>query len=102
MKVTNRTHIGRPRSVGMYINQIMNCTNQAKPTDGHRLTGINIRFTAERVKLILKKDTPKNPKVAYFEAATITYALWMAASALTSKRVPWRDDEWEMRRRSKP
>lgn len=61
---------------------------------GHTLRQINFQFKANSVLIILKKDSPVGPQVAFLEAPTLDTALWIVAAAIKAKKVPWKADKW--------
>jgi len=65
---------------------------------GHTLRQINFQFKDKSVLIILKKDSPTGPQVAFMEAPTLDVALWIVASAIKQKKVPWKADKWRTTR----
>lgn len=61
---------------------------------GHRLLQLNFHFKGKTVLVILKKESPMGPQVAFMEAASLDAALWVVAMAIKSKSVPWKADKW--------
>lgn len=68
---------------------------------GHILRQINFQFKDKSVLIILKKDSPAGPMVAFLEAPTLDVALWIVASAIKSHKVPWKADKWGTMRSDK-
>lgn len=68
---------------------------------GHILRQVNFHFKDESVLVILKKDSPKGPMVAFLEGKTLDDALYVAAYAIKSRTVPWKDDKWRSTRNDK-
>lgn len=68
---------------------------------GHKLVAIDIRFNASTVLVLLKKDSPKGPMVAFMEAANLDDALYVVAAAVKSKTVPWKPDKFRTMRSDK-
>lgn len=72
-----------------------------RPTSGkmgHRMTEVRLQFKDDTVLLILKKDTPKGPQIAFLEAESFDTALWVLEDAVKAKRVPWKRDRWRTMR----
>lgn len=65
---------------------------------GHYLTEIKIQLKQDRVLIVLKKDSPGGPQVAFVSAEDFDGAIWVLAQEITSKKLRWRVDEWEIRR----
>lgn len=86
---------------GRNWNAIRLLTGLANGRSGHTLQQINFHFKDATVLIIMKKDSPRGPKVAFLEANTLDDALWVAATAVKSKKVPWKDDKWRSTRSDK-
>lgn len=68
---------------------------------GHRLTAVNIQLKPNSVLIILKKDSPKGAMIAFLEAKGLDEALWVMASMVKAKRIPWKPDKWRSTRNDK-
>lgn len=79
---------------GRNIRALVLLTNSPQGVGGHTLKSIQIQFRETDVLIILKKDSPKGAKVAFIEANGLDDALYVMASLIKAKRVPWRDDRW--------
>ena len=80
---------------GRNFNAVRLLTGGDAGKNGHRLTAINFSFKDTTVLIILKKDTPTGAKVAFLEASSLDDALYVLATTIKSKTVPWRDDRWK-------
>jgi hypothetical protein len=60
-----------------------------------------MRFKGTSVLVVLKKDTPKGPMVAFLEARNLDDALYVTAAAVKSKTVPWKPDKFRSMRSDK-
>jgi len=89
--------IAGERAVGTHWNTIRLLTGLAVGKSGHILTSMRLDFKEEGVLIILKKKAPEGPMVAFLEAPTLELVLWVMASAIKSKTVPWHKDKWGMR-----
>ena len=69
-----------------------------KQKKGHKFVSIQITWKVDSVLVILKKDSPKEPKIAFIEAKDIEDALWCMAQAISSKKVAWKTDKWRTMR----
>jgi hypothetical protein len=69
--------------------------------DGHRLTAIDVRFKETTILVILKKDSPNGPMVAFLEAVSLDDVLFVVASAVKSKTIPWKADKFRSMRSDK-
>jgi hypothetical protein len=69
--------------------------------EGHKLTAIDIRFKEATILVVLKKDSPKGPQVAFLEAANLDDVLFVVASAVKSKTIPWKPDKFRSMRSDK-
>jgi len=63
-------------------------------TKGHYLTEIRFKFTDEDVMVIVKKDSPKGPMVAFTGGPTLDHALYNLAFLVKSKGLRWKADKW--------
>jgi len=82
---------------GHRIRSLIHLVRPHKGRKGHSLTSIKINIKEESVLIILKKNTPQGPRIAFLEAGTMDEALWVMALGITSKTIKWREDEWEIR-----
>jgi len=89
--------IAGERAIGTHWNTIRLLTGLAVGKSGHILTSMRMDFKEEGVLIILKKKTPTGPEVAFLEAPTLELVLWVMASAIKSRTVPWKKDKWGMR-----
>ena len=76
-------------------------TGIGQEREGHRLIAIDIRLKGTSVLIVLKKDSPKGPMVAFLEAKNLDDALYVMASAIRSKAVPWKADKYRSMRKDK-
>jgi len=86
---------------GRNFNAVRLLTGLSAGKSGHTLRQISFQFKDETVLIVMKKDSPKGPKVAFLEAYTLDDALYVAASAIKSKTIPWKDDKWRSMRSDK-
>lgn len=86
---------------GRNWNAIRLLTGLSTGKSGHTLRQVNFHFKNETVLIIMKKDSPNGPMVAFIEADGLDNALWVAASYIKSKRVPWKVDKWRSTRNDK-
>lgn len=86
---------------GRNFNAIRLLTGLSKGRSGHSLVQLNFHFKDETVLIILKKDSPNGPMVAFLEAYTLDDALYLVAHAVKSKTVPWKADKWRTTRNDK-
>lgn len=93
--------IAGERAVGTHWNTLRLLTGMAVGRSGHVLTSIRIDVKEDTVLIILKKKTPTGPMVAFLEAANLELVLWVMASAIKSKTVPWKRDKWGSMRNDK-
>lgn len=68
---------------------------------GHYLREIRLIFKPEKVLVVLKKDGPKGPQVAFLDAGNFDECLWVMAQAVTSKSLNWKEDKWVSMRSDK-
>lgn len=83
---------------GRNFNAIRLLTGGEDGRSGHRLLQMNFHFKDGSVLVILKKDSPIGPQVAFLEGTSLDNALWVAAMAIKSKTVPWKADKWRTTR----
>lgn len=83
---------------GRNFNAIRLLTGLSNGRSGHTLKQISFQFKETTVLIIMKKDSPNGPKVAFLEAHNLDDALWVAASAIKSRTIPWKDDKWRTMR----
>lgn len=88
-------------SNGRHWNALKLLTGNARELVGHRLTAVDIRFKGETVLVMLKKESPKGPQVAFLEAKDLDDALYVMAAAVRSKTIPWKADKWGSMRSDK-
>lgn len=86
--------IAGERAVGTHWNTIRLLTGMAVGKSGHILKSIRLDLKEDTVLIILKKTTPTGPEVAFLEAPTLELVLWVMASAIKSKTVPWKRDKF--------
>jgi len=86
--------IGGERAIGTHWNTIRLLTGMSVGRSGHTLTSIRLDIKEGGVMVVLKKKTPTGPKIAFLEAATLELVLWVMASAIKSKTVPWKPDRF--------
>jgi hypothetical protein len=86
--------IAGERAVGTHWNTIRLLTGLSIGKSGHILTSIRLDIKEDTVLIILKKRTPTGPMVAFLEAPTLELVLWVMASAIKSKTVPWKPDKY--------
>jgi hypothetical protein len=88
-------------SAGRNWNSLRLLTGVGAEKEGHRLAAIDIRFKGDTVLIVLKKDSPKGPMVAFLEAMSLEDVLFVVASAIKSKAVPWKPDKFRSMRSDK-
>jgi hypothetical protein len=88
-------------AIGRHWNTIRLLTGLAVGRSGHQLISMQLQFKEETVLIILKKKSPTGDQVAFLEAATLELVLWVMASAIKSKTVPWKANKWTSMRSDK-
>ena len=83
---------------GRNFNAIRLLTGKTTGVKGHILRQVNFHFKDNSILIILKKDSPKGPMVAFMEAESLDDALWVVACAIKHKRIPWKPDKWRTTR----
>lgn len=86
---------------GRNLNTIRLLTGLSAGKSGHTLRQVNFQFKDETVLIVLKKDSPNGPMVAFIEAYNLDDALFVLAGAIKSKKVPWKPDKWGSMRNDK-
>lgn len=86
---------------GLHWRSLIYLVRPQKGVAGHFLKEIKIQFKEDKILIILKKDSPKGPMVAFIEARRFGEVVWVMAHLIKSKQLRWRLDEWEMRRVAK-
>lgn len=86
---------------GRNLNAIRLLTGLSAGRSGHILRQLNFHINEGTVLIIMKKDSPKGPMVAFLEGATLDDALYVVAAAVKSKTVPWKPDKWRTTRNDK-
>jgi len=84
---------------GRNWNYIKLITGHAARWSKHNLKGINFQFLEDRVRIVIKKDSPKGPQVAFLEGSNADEALYNLAYAIKSKTLRWRPDKFRTTRR---
>lgn len=84
---------------GRNWNYIRLLTGHAERWTKHRLTGINFRFNADGILVVVKKDSPKGPQVAFIDGKDLDTALYNLAYGIKSKSLRWRPDKFSTMRR---
>ena len=84
----------KPFSLGLQMQTIRLMVGGQGGKAGHRLKGLNIKFLDDEVLLVVKKDTPKGPMVAFFGAEDLEGAMYNLALAIKAKRIDWKPDKW--------
>lgn len=79
---------------GRNWNTIRLLTGKNAGMGGHVLRQVNFHFKGTSILIILKKDSPKGPMVAFLEAETLDDALFVLATAIKAKTIDWRPDKW--------
>jgi hypothetical protein len=88
-------------AIGRHWNTIRLLTGLAIGKTGHILESMQLVFKDDTVLIILKKRSPAGRQVAFLEAATLELVLWVMASAIKSKSIPWRANNWTSMRSDK-
>lgn len=83
---------------GRNWNYIKLLTGHAKRWTGHHLTGINFKFKDNEVVVVIKKDSPKGPQVAFVWGPDLDGALYNLAYEIKSKSLRWRTDKYRTTR----
>lgn len=86
---------------GRNWNYIRLLTGLGRERRGHRLHSIQFNLKPNKVTIILKKDSPKGPQVAFLEAQDLDNALYNLAWHIKAKRLKWRHDKWRAMRSDK-
>lgn len=82
-------------------NSIRLLTGCGKVVQKQQLVAIDMRFDVDKVLIILKKDSPKGPMVAFLETSNLDDALDVLARAIKAKAVPWKPDKYRSMRSDK-
>lgn len=83
---------------GRNFNAIRLLTGLSAGRSGHTLRQINFQFHPDKVLIVMKKDSPNGPMVAFLDAYTLDDALYVVASAIKARTVPWKVDKWSTMR----
>jgi len=79
---------------GLYVRSIVHLLHHGRTTKGHKFKSVQVNFKEDSVLIILKKESPKGPQIAFVEARSFTAALWGMQQEITSKRIAWKADKW--------
>lgn len=101
MKAWHSKDDGNVSANGRNWNCLRLLTGLGQEKAGHRMKQINFQFKDNHILLILKKDSPKGPMVAFIECEDLDKSLWVAASLTKSKQIPWKADKWGTMRKDK-
>jgi len=93
--------IGLPHLNGTTWATLRHLTHGNDGKDGHRLTEVRLVFKGETVLILMKKDSPKGPQVAFLEAYNLEDALEIMASGIKARNIPWKPDKWGSMRNDK-
>ena len=69
--------------------------------EGHYLTEVKIMFRRDGVLMVLKKDSPTGPKVAFIETEHFDSCVWVLKEHIVSKQVQWKPDKFRSIRNDK-
>lgn len=72
-----------------------------RPIQKHRLTAVNLSIKEDHVLIILKKESPKGPMVAFLPAQDLEDALDVMCKAIKGNTIPWKPDKWVSMRSDK-
>lgn len=86
---------------GRNWNSLRLLTGLGMEKTGHRLVAIDIRLKGKTILVVLKKDSPNGPMVAFLEASNLDDVLYVIASAVKAKTVPWKPDKFRTMRSDK-
>lgn len=86
---------------GRNWNVIRLLTGLGEERRGHRLHSIQFNLKGDTVTIILKKDSPKGPQVAFLEAYNLDDALYVMAHHIKAKKLKWMPDKWRTMRSDK-
>lgn len=87
---------------GRNWNYIKLITGHAKRWTSHQLRAIDFKFKAEEVLIVIKKDSPTGPQVAFVSGSNADEALYNLAYGIKSKTLRWRKDKFRTMRTDKP
>lgn len=81
---------------GLYWRSLVHLTGLPGKKSGHRLTSIRLDFIESGIRIILKKQTPKGPKIAFLNCTDFDAALWVMSQSIKAKKLKWREDRYAM------
>lgn len=87
----------RFNEVGSNMLALRHLISDGETVRGHRFREIRVQWKDDSVLVILKKDSPKGPQIAFLEGIGFEEAIYITASAIKAKSVPWKLDKWKMR-----
>lgn len=86
---------------GRNWNSIKLITHNAQLWTEHKLTGINFKFQDNGVYIVVTKESPKGPQVAFVEGNSLDDALFVLAASIKSKTLRWKSDKYRSIRKDK-
>lgn len=85
------------RQTGSNLMALRHLVADGKERRGHKFLEIRLQWKDDSLLVILKKDSPKGPEIAFIEGDTLEEAVYVMAHMVKSKTVPWKQDKWKMR-----
>lgn len=72
-------------------------TNYGFDRKGHKLISFRIKYREDDVLLILQKDSPQGPRIAFVDGSNVENALAVLTFMVEKKRLEWHEDKYRMR-----
>lgn len=94
MTTENETYGMNVLANGRNWNFLRLLIGQSGEVKGHQLRQVNFHLMEDGVRIVLKKDSPKGPQVAFLHGTNLDAALFVVAASIKSKTIPWKADKW--------
>jgi hypothetical protein len=101
MHPTKRRYLAAAARNGYNWNSLRLLTGGEHGVKGHVLRAVDFRLQTDSVLVILKKDTPKGPMVAFVEGKDLDTALELVCHAVKSVTLSWKPDKYRSMRNDK-
>lgn len=86
---------------GRNWNSLKLLTGMPTGKGGHVLRAVDVRINDDGVLVVLKKDSPKGPMVAFLNAKNLDDALYVVAAGVKAKNLGWKPDKFRSMRSDK-
>lgn len=83
---------------GRHWNRIRHLLGRDVTDSGHVLREITFKFKEDEVFIMVKKDSPKGPQIAFLDGGDVDKALWNLGRSIATKSLKWRPDKWRSMR----